>query len=206
MPRRALLQRRHARGFSLLELMVVLTLIAVLALLATPSMVEWMKNQRIRGSAEAVLNGLQTARAEAIRRNRPAGFWLVSNLTDSCALSNTSGTWVVSVHSPANACATAPSATTAPLLVTSHAAQGNQDVLAADASGSAASEVRFDGYGRILDGSTPIARIDIRDPADASKTTPDTHTYRSLRVLIHGTGAIRLCDPRISTTGDTRAC
>lgn len=205
MPRRVMLQRRHARGFSLLELMVVLTLIAILGLLATPSMAEWMKNQRIRGTAEALLGGLQTARAEAIRRNRPASFWLVSNLAGDCALSNISGTWVVSLHSPANACANAPSATAAPLLVTSHAAQGSQDVIAVDAGGNPANEVRFDGYGRIL-GGTPIARIDVRDPTDASKSTLETHTYRSLRLLIQGTGAIRLCDPRITTTGDTRAC
>ena len=198
-------QRRHARGLSLVELMVVLTLIAILGVLATPSMAEWMKNQRIRGTAETLLTGVQTARAEAIRRNRPTSFWLVSNLTDGCALSNTSGTWVVSVYSPAGACATTPSATAAPLLVSSHAAQGDQDVIAVDADGTAASEVRFDGYGRIL-GSTPIARIDVRDPADASKSTPGTHSYRSLRLLIQGTGAIRLCDPRITTTGDTRAC
>lgn len=209
MPGHAMEQRSHARGFSLLELMVVLTLIAILALLATPSMAEWMKNQRIRGTAEALLNGLQTARAEAIRRNRPASFWLVSDLTDGCALSGASGTWVVSLNSPAGKCNAAPSATDAPLLVTSHAAQGGVDVQAADAGGTAASEVRFDGYGRLASlpgGGSPIARIDIRDPADKDKADAATHAYRSLRVLVQGTGAIRLCDPRISTAGDTRAC
>ncbi len=202
-------QRGHAHGFSLLELMVVLTLVAILALLATPSMAEWMKNQRIRGTAEALLSGLQTAREEAIRRNRPASFWLVSDLTGGCALSSTSGTWVVSLNSPAGACDAAPSATADPLLVTSHAAQGGMDVRAADAGGSAASQVRFDGYGRLASlpgGGGPVARIDVRDPADASKADPATHTYRSLSVLVHGTGAIRLCDPRITTAGDTRAC
>ncbi len=189
--------------------MVVLSLIAVLTMLATPSMAEWMKNQRIRGSAEALLNGLQTARDEAIRRNRPASFWLVSDLTGGCALSSTSGTWVISLNLPVSACDAAPSATDAPLLVTSHAAQGSVDVTAVDAGGSAANEVRFDGYGRLsgnAGGGSPIAQIDVRDPADAAKADATTHTYRSLRVQVLGTGAIRLCDPRIDTAGDTRAC
>lgn len=210
MPQPTMVQPRpRPRGFSLLELMVVLTLIAVLAMLGTPSMAEWMKNQRISGTAEALLNGLQTAREEAIRRNRPASFWLVSDLTSGCALSNTSSTWVVSLNSPKDACNAAPSATDAPLLVTSHAAQGSVDVKALDKNGSAASEVRFDGYGRLSSnagGGSPIAQIDVRDPTDAAKADATTHTYRSLRVQVLGTGAIRLCDPRITTAGDTRAC
>ena len=200
-----MVQRSHSRGFSLLELMVVLTLVGILALLATPSMAEWMKNQRIRGTAEALLNGLQTAREEAIRRNRPASFWLVSNLTSGCALSNTSGSWVVSLNSPAGQCDSAPSATAAPLLVTSYAVQGSLDVKALDKDGSAASEARFDGYGRLA-GTAPIARIEVRDPADADKASAATHAYRSLRVQILGTGVIRLCDPRISDANDTRRC
>jgi len=212
MPGRAMEQRSHARGFSLLELMVVLTLIAILALLAAPSMAGWMRNQRIRGTTEALLSGLQTAREEAIRRNRPASFWLVTNLTDGCAPSSASGTWVVSLNAPDGACNAAPSATDDPLLVASQAAQaqGGVDVQAFDKDNSVASEVRFDGYGRIaatgLGGGSPIARIEVRDPADAANDDATTHTYRSLRVQIQGTGAIRLCDPRITTTGDTRAC
>ena len=201
-----MVQRKHARGFSLLELMVVLTLVAVLAVLAMPSMSEWMKNQRIRGTAEALVSGLQTARSEAIRRNRPASFWLVSDLTAGCALSSASGTWVVSLNLPAGACNAAPSAADAPLLVTSHAPQDILDVKALDKDGSAASQVRFDGYGRIPGGSSPIARIDVRDPVDAAKVDVTTHTYRSLRVQVQGTGAIRLCDPRVTAAGDTRAC
>jgi len=202
-------QRRPAHGFSLLELMVVITLIAILAMLATPSMSEWVKNQRIRGAAEGLLNGLQTARQEAIRRNRPASFWLVSDLSGSCALSGTSGAWVVSLNTPAGACNAAASATDAPLLVTTHAAEGGVDVKAFDKTSSAATEVRFDGYGRLAAGAgggNPIARIEIRDPSDADKDDATTHTYRSLRVQIQGTGAVRLCDPRIDTAGDTRGC
>ena len=202
----ATMKHQRAHGFSLLELMVVLSLIAILSVLAAPSMTDWMKNQRIRGTAEALLNGLQATREEAIRRNRPVSFWLVSNLSGSCALSNTSGNWVISINDPSTKCDSAPSATAAPLLVAFHVDQHGMDVEALDGAGSAASQVRFDGYGRILSGTTPITRINVRDPADASKDDVDDHLYRSLRVVIQGSGALRLCDPRVTTNGDTRKC
>lgn len=197
----AVSQRKQAGGFSLLELMVVMALLAILAVLATPSMSEWTRNQRIRGEAEALLNGLQKAREEAIRRNRPVSFWLVSDLSSGCALSNTSGTWVVSINTPAGKCNSAPSASADPMLVTSNESR-NVDV---QADGS---EVRFNGYGRATANSSSgaaITTIDIRDPADASNTNVGSHTYRSLRVNIQGSG-FRLCDPRITTAGDTRRC
>lgn len=198
--------RPRARGFSLLELMVVVTLVAILALLAAPSMAEWTRNQRIRGGAENLIQGLQLAREEAIRRNRPVSFWLVSDLSRDCTLSSASSLWVISINSPWNACNAAPSVTTDPLLVKASDAQALLYVRAFDQSGAAVSQARFDGYGRTPDGVNRIAQIEIRDPADADKTDAASHTYRSLRVMVLGSGAVRMCDPRITTAGDTRAC
>ena len=198
--------RPPAGGFSLLELMIVVTLVSVLVLLVTPSMAEWTRNQRIRGGAEHLLHGLQLAREEAIRRNRPVSFWLVSDLTRNCTLSNASGTWVISINSPWNACDAAPSTTADPMLVKADEMPASLYVRAIDQSGSAASVARFDGYGRIPEGSSRIVQIDVRDPADAGKADPASHLYRSLRVVIKGNGAVRMCDPRITATGDTRAC
>ncbi len=56
-------------------------------------------------------NGLMQARNEAVRRNQPVSFFLVSDsdavsMSDSCALSATSSGWVVAMASPAGKCAT----------------------------------------------------------------------------------------------------
>lgn len=198
--------RPQASGFSLLELMIVVSLISILALLVTPSMAEWTRNQRIRGAAENLLHGLQLAREEAIRRNRPVSFWLVSDLSGSCTLSDSSGIWVISIHSPWDDCDAAPSMTEAPLMIKTGEVPGALNVKAFAQGVGQASEVRFDGYGRIPEGSGRIVRIDVTDPADAGKPDVTTHAYRSLRVAIKGSGAVRMCDPRISTPGDTRAC
>ncbi len=70
--------RSTARGFTLIELMVVLTLVAILATMAAPSMREQLANFRVRSAADGLVNGLNVARAEAARRNSPAAFTLNS--------------------------------------------------------------------------------------------------------------------------------
>ncbi|RMX03084.1 type II secretion system protein GspH [Corticibacter populi] len=203
-------------GFTLLELMVVLAIVGLLALAVAPDMRDWMRNQNIRNTAQSLQNGLQIARHEAMRRNQPVGFWLVAAgntqgaMDDDCQLSASSGSWVVSVSDPAGQCASEPSATEAPMVVDKEVAgAASVSVAAVNAGGSAASSLRFDGYGRIASSSvaSAIARIDIRDSSDASNSGDATDTFRRLRLLISGTGAIHLCDPALSSTGtDPRRC
>lgn len=61
-------------GFSLIEAMVVVAIIAIMAGLAAPSMQQMLANSRIQTAAEGILSGLQLARTEAIRRNADLAF------------------------------------------------------------------------------------------------------------------------------------
>src|SRR5712664_2424607 len=58
-----------SRGFSILELMVVVVVIGVLTAIAVPSFQTYLQNLQIRSAAEAIVAGLQIAKNEAIRRN-----------------------------------------------------------------------------------------------------------------------------------------
>src|SRR5439155_11691838 len=67
--RHMLNRRRSQRGFTLIEIMISLTVLGILLMVALPSFGTWLQNQQLRAASEATLNGLQVARAAAIRRN-----------------------------------------------------------------------------------------------------------------------------------------
>jgi len=62
-------RRRSQRGFTLIEIMISLTVLGILLMVALPSFGTWLQNQQLRAASEATLNGLQVARAAAIQRN-----------------------------------------------------------------------------------------------------------------------------------------
>ena len=59
------------RGFTLLEYLIALGLIAILLTLATPSMSRYMARNRLIAATEALAGDLKQARSEAIHRNTP---------------------------------------------------------------------------------------------------------------------------------------
>lgn len=71
-PRRRL---RQQSGFTLVELLVVLTLIALIATLATPMIQRSIPGAQLQTSAERLRSELRLARSIAIRDNRQA--WLL---------------------------------------------------------------------------------------------------------------------------------
>lgn len=205
----SIIPSRPARGFSLIELVVTMALLALLAMLAAPTMTDWRKNQSIRGTAESLQTGLQTAREEAVRRNRPVSFWLIEEVTldSDCSLATDNsarGSWVVSINNPAGKCAAARSFTADPMLVASHEATDGVRIEATDDDGDPINQITFNAYGRIA-GGTVAAQIDIKDPSDMGTAGDDV--YRSLRLIVSGMGAVHLCDPALDPDGeDPRRC
>jgi type IV fimbrial biogenesis protein FimT len=70
-----MLLRRKRAGFTLIELVVVVAIIGILASLAFPSYSQMIQNAKIKAAAESIQNGLQLARAEAVKRTDSA--WTV---------------------------------------------------------------------------------------------------------------------------------
>lgn len=94
------------RGFSLIEMLVVVAIAGIALAIAVPSFQETMVNGRSRGVAESIQFGLLKARSEAISRNAPMRFQLVSTLDATCTASASSRLWVVTQYvgltAPAN--------------------------------------------------------------------------------------------------------
>jgi len=137
------------RGFSLIELLVGIVILGVLMAMAVPRFSDWLRNARIRTSAEAIQNGLQLARAEAVRRNATARFQLVNTIDNSCALDTAGPHWVVSMDNPTGQCASAPSDTAAPRIIqVRNRAEGSVQTQVA----AGQSALVFNGLGRL----TPV--------------------------------------------------
>ena len=93
--------QRQQRGFTVIEVIIAVTIAGLLLAAALPSAGTWIRNTKIRTAAESISNGLHHARNESVRRNQPVGFYLVSDaagatqLSDTCALSATSSGWAI---------------------------------------------------------------------------------------------------------------
>lgn len=60
---------KRAKGFTLTELLVVVAVVAILVSVALPAMDDYLVNNRLAGSTEAVYSHFQLARSTALARN-----------------------------------------------------------------------------------------------------------------------------------------
>jgi type IV fimbrial biogenesis protein FimT len=200
-----MLKAQIERGVTLIELMVGLSIFAFLLMMGAPSFATWIQNGQIRTATEAIQNGVQIARAEAVRRNMPVRFQLTDTLTNACALSTSGSNWVVSLDSAVGACDAAPSADlaapTAPRVIQARAGgEGSANaVVTADQS-----SVVFNGLGRVTPVPGGNININITNPSGgvcAAASGP----MRCMRVVVSAAGQIRLCDPRFASP-DPQGC
>lgn len=207
--------RINARGFTLVELAIVITLVALLLGAASPGIGAWIQNIKTRNVGESLLNGVQLARMEAIKRNERVTFWMVSDTTSSCTLSSASPTWMVTTGGTApdglsSKCANAmvsSGATTARTIHKHSAGAAHQGlIISATSSGSTATNcITFDGMGQIpatgtVACATPISSISIS--AGGADTIP-------MDIRIGTGGQAKLCYPDASgklATTDPRKC
>jgi type IV fimbrial biogenesis protein FimT len=82
------------RGFTLIEMMVTLALLAILIALVTPSFRGLLADNRATAQANALVGSLMLARSEAIKRNAPV-VMCRSNDGASCAGSDWEDGWIL---------------------------------------------------------------------------------------------------------------
>ncbi len=191
--------QHRLRGFTLIELLVGIALLAVILRLAVPSFTTAIQNTRLRTAAESVLDGLQNARAEALRRNRninfnlgTAGGWTMTCETEDAASACTGTLAERSVGSDSNA------------VVATEQRVASSGALAS--SPVFTNRLTFNGLGRTTAGSLPggnVAWINITNPS-GGECAP-TGPMRCLRVVVSSGGQVRMCDPA-ATAGTPRAC
>lgn len=78
------MRRGHESGFTLIELMVTLAVLAILATLAAPSFASLIDRSRLRGATDDLVSLLNTARANAIKLQRDVNV-SISGTSSWCA-------------------------------------------------------------------------------------------------------------------------
>ncbi len=71
---------KDSKGFSMLELMVTIAIVAIVSAIAIPSFIKWLPDYRLRGAATDLFSNMQWARMYAIKQNKScAVFFSVAN-------------------------------------------------------------------------------------------------------------------------------
>ena len=168
---------RASCGFSVVELMIAVLILSIVLAKAVPSVMDYIRDDRIRSVAEEMRDGLHAARMEAIRRNTPINF--VPDATG----------WAV----------VAPGVAGAPdEILHARIAKTAELSLAAAASNAIAT---FNGSGRLT--SAGVFGVDIRSSSAQCKA--DGGEARCLRLNVTTGGMIRMCDPALPA-GNPQAC
>jgi prepilin-type N-terminal cleavage/methylation domain-containing protein len=184
--------RQHLRGFSLIELMIAIVIFAFLILLAGPMYSDFIANARIRNAGEALLNGVRSTQAEAVRRNTPAWFVLDPAVGFKVYATNPDDGLADDGSDAAHPWAVIPFV---------FADQGATNVTVT--GGGGLTTVTFDGLGRILvnaDASASLTQIDI---TNTNVSSP--HNLRVAVAALGSGGGTKLCDPALLST-DPAGC
>jgi type IV fimbrial biogenesis protein FimT len=168
----------------------------ILLALAMPGFSNWLRNARVRTTAESVQNGLQLARAEAVRRNTPVAS---SRQHHRCRLRprHCRSELGRQPRRPERALRHPPSADTDPRIIQSRsAAEGG----AATTIASVHHRLASTAWGAPRRPAMSISRA-----RDGEACLEDGGPVRCLRVVVSLGGQIRMCDPALPD-GDAQAC
>lgn len=197
------------KGFSLIELMVVVTIMALMVVFFAPNMASWIANNKVRATAESLASELRLAQVEALRRNRQAVLALSNDTPSLTAVPTDNGlNWYV------RALATPDEASDPgfdPKTLYVHGSQQARQAGAMTLNGPGL--LCFNSTGRpVGTPMSPVAGVSTcNTPTNAA--SPVTYTIsragadRRLAVQVGLGGLIRLCDPdKKRSDGQSDAC
>jgi len=176
-------------GFTLVEMMVTITILAILMALAMPSMSTWVKNSQVRAAGDALQNGLRLAQAESLRRSRQVVFSLTDSPSPAVSLTAKEDGKYWSI----NTIQLTGETTDVPAFVES----GVLGVPGNDVSIAGPAAICFSSLGRLAsNSSTGVSGAECSVDVDgATYNLTLAGADRNLRVRVAVGGQVRMCDP-----------
>jgi type IV fimbrial biogenesis protein FimT len=137
-----LVSKQKSAGFTLIELMITVSIVAILASIALPSFKAMLRQSQTLNAAEAIVNGLQKARAEAVARNANVDF--VLGIATSWTVQLSGGGTVIETRASNEGSVS----TTRAVLPTT------------------ATTVTYNSFGRVANGADALTRVTLTTPDD----------------------------------------
>jgi type IV fimbrial biogenesis protein FimT len=200
---RVVLTSARERGFSLIELLVAVSVIAILMAVAVPNFTTWIRNAQVRTLADVLQSSIRLAQTEAQRRNQSVVLFRTADASCSeTATANATGMhWQLrSVPNPLMTDATDAAAN---IQCGSFGEAGSQAAFS-----EAVTALCFSSDGRQTTRVNP-AGIGVNCTAGAARytvataQTPAPPDSRRLRIDVSLAGSVRMCDPdKVSTAPD----
>ena len=164
--------RRRQTGFSLIEAMVLVAVVAIVATAAVPSLVSFIDGRRLEAAATALAADVQFVRTEAVARNQPIRISFHADGANTC--------WVV--HTGAAAQCTCGDA--APAVCNGGAVEIKTVVLAAADRVSVRANVASIAFDPLHGTSTPTGTLRLVDTGG-----------RAVHHVVNVMGRVRSCTP-----------
>jgi type IV fimbrial biogenesis protein FimT len=167
------LSTNPARGFTLIELMVTVSLVAVLAALAAPSLYQFASRNAVRALSSDFTSGVQRARLEAVNKNMCASICMSTNASDAnpkCVVTGEDWArgWIVFTNPSCNSTITATDPTPGSVIAVRDSS-GSRFTLNNLSSNSGLRSITFSSRGATTMGSTVGFTLNDSGPSADSK-------------------------------------
>jgi len=196
------MRAKSAAGFTMIEMIITMTIFAILVAVGIPTMRTWVNNTRVRAVTDSLQNGLRLAQAESLRRSRQVVFALTNSTTPTAiplpAVANGTGWAIWTIPSMTDG-------TETPTFIQS-------GVLASITSNvtitAPAAAVCFNSVGRLVANSSANLTAVTGAGGNCTQPTgaPAVFTYginaggadRRLQVTLGLGGQVHMCDPSLT--------
>ena len=199
---------RRARGFSLIELLIAIAILATIVAMGLPSFNTFIANSRLRATTEVFYTGLQQARTAAVQNNAQVQFVFTTDNFDSGINPNTTNLATVASGAISYLVRMADPAVPGNFILLGSksylegSGQANGGTPPVQVNSGGVSTITFTPLGATTLGAT--ATVAFTNPTGGACAT--TGPMRCLNVVVSVGGQVKMCDPAVTAAGDTRKC